>query len=59
MVHLFGAVNITCDIDNFVQISILLNKTKIVKISFLHIQILHIFGTIESTEKAEHILEMP
>jgi len=43
------AFNITEDIQNFVQILILLNKTKIVEIS----------GNIESTERADHILEMP
>ena len=44
------------NIRNKVQISILLNKTKIVEI---RLKFFLLSGNIESTKKADHILEMP
>ena len=49
VVCILSAVNITWDIKNFVQISILLNKTKIVEI---WTKILYISGFIESDRPA-------
>ena len=47
----FCAFNYNRDIKNFVQISILLSKFKIVEICYFS-------GNIESTKKADHILEI-
>ena len=56
VVCLFCTVNITGNIKNFVQIAILLNKTKMVDI---WIKKLYISGNIQSTKKTDHILEIP
>ena len=56
MVSLFCAVNITGDIENFIQISILLYKTKIVHV----LKKFFIFRVIlKAQKKADHTLEMP